>query len=177
VAKKFSELAPHEVQGTVFNRMVPVVDTLRDLLTKPFGMRAYKVVLVWTRWSGGRRGDGVEEVLREEVLLPTPALRLNGVRVTAEMIGAHENGQVIVQEISPRYTEAQLTGCDETGEPVPEDQNFYWELVPIVPPGVAAPRRRFLLAAPPDRNNENFEWVVKLVRAANDRTLTGDPEG
>jgi len=175
--RRFSVLDGEALTKTVIARLNPVADILRDLKTKPLGARPYQVKLVWTRWSGGERGVGVEEVFAEMLLLPTPASdRLTSLATVVQSIGSDDQGQFTVSEISPRYTEDQLLGRLNDGTPVPDDQNFYWEV--YYPrrhePGV---RRRFVPSSPPDYHATRFEWTIRLTKASEDRSRSGEPLG
>ena len=173
-SRRFSVVDNHSITKTVFAKLAPVVDVLRDLKTKPFGARPYQVKLVWTRWSGAERGEGVEELVTETLVLPTPNVDLSSLSNTLQPIGTEETGTVTVREISPRYTEDQLMGRLADGTPVDETTQFYWEVYFPRPnePGV---RRRFTPAGAPSYNPTAFEWTIRLVRAGEDRSRTGEP--
>lgn len=163
-----------DVQGGIAYDLGCVVDALRDLNTQ-LGMRAYEVRLVWTQWTGGERGAGEEFVLHECVIMPTPKVAsVSALQREVTEIGALEVGALEVTEISPKYQEAYLTGKLD-GRSLPEDVNFYYEIV-LYPPHVQEPmRRRFLLSGVPSYEPQEFQWRVKLTRASADRTTGGDP--
>lgn len=162
---------------TLVGSLTCTVDRARDLYTR-LGARSYTVALVWTRWSGGVRGEGVEEVLCRREILPTPKVSgLYSVDRVTESIGSLEEGSLSVSEISLRFTEDDLTGL--TGGPgnwaaIPEDTAFYWE-VTAVSAGCPA-HRRFSLATPPTRDVVGFQWKIRLSRAFGDRLRNGEPE-
>ncbi len=165
-----------DISQTVIASLTPCVDKIRDLYTQ-LGARPYHVNLVHTQWSGGERGVGVEEVIDECPILPTPRVAdLSAVNKQLLSVGLEEAGDIRVSEISPRFTEDQLMGISEDGTPVPGDQNFYWEI--FFPradgPGV---RRRFTPKAVPNYNPTRFQWWIDLVKAYEDRTRQGDPAG
>lgn len=162
--------------GTLIARLTPAVDRLRDLKTK-LGARPYRVSLVTTRWSGGERGVGAEEVVGCCVLLPTPKVAdLDGLELTIQSVGADEVGTLRVSEISPSYSEEQLRGLGPLGEEIPADHNFYWEVTYPKANG-ADLRRRFLPRSPPGYDAVKFQWSIVLVKASEDRERNGDPEG
>lgn len=168
----FTELDSETVQRTLLSSLVGCVDCVRDLYTQ-FGARDYEVALVRTAWTGGARGRGVEEVIGEVKLLPTPLISaLTELDNVLTSIGQQETGGVRVSQISARYTEELLTGKSPTGQPIPKDQNFYYE---IRDAGGAGRRRRFTVDSPPDKDPLKFEWVINLTRAVKDRTRSGDP--
>lgn len=161
---------------TVVARLNHVADILRDLKTKPFGTRPYQVKLIWTSWSGGERGAGVEEVVAEMFVLPTPQIEnLNTLQLVQQPIGSDEEGVVTVSEISPRYTEDWLMGRLGDGTPIAEDRNFYWEIF-FPRPAEAGVRRRFVPVSAPSLQPTDFEWTIRLVKASEDRTRSGTPQ-
>lgn len=174
---KFTQLTALQYQGTLLGgKLTNCVDKIRDLKTK-LGARPYQVFLVFTRWSGGERGVGVEEVVKRDPILPTPNVApIDQLTTTLQSVGLDEVGEVRVTEISVAYTEEELRGLDCHGEGVPEDMNFYWEIVMPIPSGYNL-YRRFSPRSPPTRDAVNFQWKIDLLRASEDRTRTGDTEG
>ena len=161
---------------TLVESLTCVADSIRNLEVQ-LGARQYQVNLVWTRWTGGQRGRGNEDIIRVEPLLPVPMVGdLNGVQISAQSFAAAEVGSVRVSKISPRYNEDLLIGRDlvvvPPGTALPRDINFYWE---IVFPRRDAPavRRRFTVSGVPVKHPTKFEWVVSLRRASGDRTRDG----
>jgi hypothetical protein len=173
----FTTLDEDTVGQTLGRHLIPVVDHARDLYTR-LGVRPYQVLLVRTSWSGGARGDGQESVVSEEPLLPTPRVHgLEDVERAQQSVGAIEQGDVRVDQISARYTEDHLRGLGAAGERIPADQSFYWE-VRVVTPAGPADRRRFTLKSAPELNLTRSQWVVKLARAVEDRgRKRGEPRG
>lgn len=157
---------------TLVGSMAPCVDHLRDIYTC-LGARMYVVVLVKTRWSGGRRGVGQEQVISEEPILPTPLVLDEGaLRKTQFGVGSVEQGSIKVTEISMRYTEDQLCGRGLNGEPTPKDEQFYWEVRDSAP---GADVRRYTVDVVPVLDPLNFGWSIGLRRQQGDRTRAGDP--
>jgi len=152
----------------MLRNLIPCIDKARDIHAC-LGTRSYVVSLVKTRWSGGQRGRGVEEVIEEVPILPTPAVSgIGELDLQNAAPGREEFGAVSVSEISARFTEDQLLGRAPDGSRVPADQNFYWE-IRAVSTGVPV-RRRFQVANPPELDMGSLQWKVTLVRAAEDRT-------
>lgn len=151
-----------------------VVDRARDIYTQ-FGLRPYLVRMVKTRWSGGRRGIGTEEVLSEELILPTPLVStLNSLDAEVSPIGNIEQGGIKVEQISSIcYTEDMLMGRDADGEPVPRDQQFYYEIEML---GQSSIKRRFTPAGAPSLDASKFQWVIELTKSNENRTRDGTPE-
>lgn len=170
----FTEPNGLDIERSLVSSLIPCVDQIRDLYTC-FGARAYEVALIRTRWTGGKRGVGVEEVFSELKILPTPKVwGMPEIDTVLEAIGEREVGAVQVTEISARYTEEELTGEDLDGNPVEEDQHFYWEIRQITS-GARARRRRFEVDAAPTLEPLKFQWKVNLIKALEDRTRLGDP--
>lgn len=158
--------------------LVDAVDSVRDISTQ-LGVRAYRVRLVWTQWSRGLRGEGLETTVFEHLLLPTPRLRgLDAVGNTVLSVGSEESGSVTVDRISARYTEDFLGGQQAPGgESLSEDLQFYWEVEFIRPAGLSAERRRFSVQGVPTLRAAAIEWTVRLVRAYENRARDGVPRG
>lgn len=170
-------LGETEYKDTLAGRLINPVDKLRDLLTRA-GLRPYIVRLVWTRWSAGRRGYGTEEIDREEMLLPTPKIaELSSMDLPQLSIGGEEVGDLFLEQISARYTEDYILGRGPDGDPIPPDQNFYYEIeFPQengVFPGI---RRRFTPSGAPNRSAGGFQWKLMLRKQIADRARNGTPE-
>lgn len=165
---QFTVLDASSVGRTLARDLAPTVDCLRDLYTS-MGLRTYQVALIKTQWSGGERGVGQESVISEELILPTPKVaELTALGTTVEPTGSLESGNLLVTQISPRYTEEQLTGLGADGSALPDDMQFYWE-VRFLGPGAPPLRRRFGVGSVPSLSMSRFEWQVRLVKASDDR--------
>lgn len=166
---------PDDVVGGLTDALIPVVDAARDLYAQ-LGSRAYHVLLVRTRWTGGERGVGVEQVVAEAQVLPIPLVAdMTALVARLQAVGVEEVGDVRLTEVSGRYTENDLSGLGPSGEPIPDDEQFYWELHDAEATAAESPRRRFVLARAPSYDATRFEWTVVLRRVAGDRTRAGDP--
>ena len=171
---KFTTLDRSGFAATLGQKLIPVVDSVRDLATR-LGTRPYRVYLVVTKWAEGERGLGVEEVLRVTEILPVPKVAsMDGLALQLQTIGIDEIGSVRVSEISGRYTEDQLRGNASDGTPVHADENFYWEIVFLRTDG-EQPRRRFLPRGLPSYDPTRIQWTASLVRASRDRDRDGRP--
>lgn len=169
----FTQLTGHEFANTLVYSLTGVADELRDLYTC-FGARAYTVSLLWTRWSAGERGQGVEELVRREDLLPTPKVaEISSLRRDLQTIGVEEVGSLRVSEISPRYNEDMLVGRSDSGTPIPREVSFFWEIAFQRPPGQEGVRRRFTPKSAPSYDPLRFQWSIDLLRASEDRTRRG----
>lgn len=163
---------PDTIGNTLVRSLVPCVDKIRDLYTC-LGARAYTISLVYTRWTGGVRGRGAEEVIRNDPILPTPEVSdFTSISQDVISIGTEEIGEIRVGQISARYTEDELLGTGTS-----PDQNFYWEIQFLSPNG-ATVRRRFVPSSAPNLEPLQFEWTITLTRAQEDRTrVLGEPRG
>lgn len=165
---KFTVPTERSVHGTLVQALTPVVDCIRDLYTS-LGARQYTVSLVWARWTGGERGVGHPEVVAKEMILPTPLVgALTALNNSLESVGIVEAGGIRVSEISARYAEDTLLGRDKVvpiGDPIPDDVDFYWELV-LVNSGVV---RKFVPRSQGSGTTAlDFDWSIELVRAQDD---------
>lgn len=171
----FTQLQGSEIGRTLVATLTPCVDQIRNIFTV-LGARPYHVSLIHTQWSSGMRGGGVEQVIRKVDVLPTPLIAdLNDIQKELMSIGTEEVGVLKVSEISPRFTEDQLTGISDNGEPVPEDQQFYWEIFFPRPNGPGV-RRRFTVRGTPNYDALNFQWTVILIKQYEDRDRQGNPQ-
>lgn len=172
---RFTSLETFDIRHTLVRSLVPCVDSIRDLYTC-LGARVYEVSLVRTRWSGGERGVGVEEVISDEPILPTPKVGdLSGLTYQTYSLGSEEAGTLQVSEVSARYGEDYLMGRYPEGIETPLDENFYWEIRIPVAPNESGERRRFFPTAVANLTPLRFQWTVTLVRAYQDRSRSGDP--
>ena len=166
---------PNLLQGSLARKLVPVADGLRNLNTL-FGLRPYRVRIVRTTWAGKRRGVGVEQVVNELELTPTPKLvDLNTLQEVVTAVGVTEVGQATLEEISGRYTEDQLTGVDPSGNSVGPMDSLYYEIQSFRPDGRPADRRRFALASTPFYAATKVQWIVTLDAQLDHRDRDGRP--
>lgn len=162
--------------GTLAGDLFCAVDDIRDIATQ-LGTRPYIVSLVWTRWSRGKTGTGVEEVVLVERLLPTPKIPdLEPLDTEVLAIGTEEIGSISVNEISPRYTEDFLKGI-VAGNPrlAGNGIEFFWEVQLLKDVGRPGMRRRFTMIDTPSYDTTKLQWSVRLKRAYQNRTQGGIP--
>jgi len=171
----FTVIDGGSIANTLIGSLTGCVDQIRDIKTC-LGARAYTVSMIWTRWSGGERGIGVEDVIREEMILPTPKVSsLTALAVEQLSVGVEEIGVIRITEISPRYTEDELSGYID-GRAVPDDENFYYEVIYAQKVGDSR-RRRYVMDTAPNYTPLQFQWEISLVKAFEDRTRAGDVRG
>jgi len=170
---RFTVLSPTEFTRTFARNLTPCVDAVRDLATC-LGTRPYQVLMIKTRWTGGERGVGLEELVSETYVLPTPKVdNLNAVNTVLENIGSQEQGSFSISRVSARYTEDELCGREPGGIDIGADENFYWEVRLLQPDGLG-PRRRFIINAAPHLDLINNQWIVRLIRVVADRERVGE---
>lgn len=170
------------ITRSVVRKLHAVADTVRDLKVK-LGLRTYSVRVVRQRWTGKFRGQGAPETWTMDIL---PVPRVEGIESLFEVVGAagkREEGVVVVDQISLRYTEAQLQGWDDaapvldsglaTVAPDARDEVF-WEIELVAPDGQPSQKRRFSLARAPEYMAGKLYWRVTLERAQGDRERNGD---
>lgn len=151
------------------------LDELRQIAAD-LGARPYRVFLVRTSWSGGKRGRGVEVVIQETEVLPTPKVEtLSSINLQMLDPGLDEQGNLSVTEISPRYTENQLLGRNEDGTEIAENETFSWEISLSRGDRDSKKRRRFMIRGVPSYEATNLQWKVQLVRSGSDRESDGRP--
>ena len=179
---KVRALTPAQAQATFAARFAPAADKLRQIATN-LGIRPYRVTLIWTRWSGTERGEGVERVVQTQELLPTPKVAsLDNLSFSLMHAGTIPIGSVSLTGVSLTYTEDLLRGLvvplaheDE----VPEPFDFFYELVEDGRGDPQPQRQRYRLLKPPFRRAGVVDWSLWLQRVAEDRgrdgTLAGAP--
>lgn len=174
----FTSLKTGEQKNTLAHKLIPVADRLRDLHTK-FGGRTYKVKIIRTKWSGGRRGIGEEYVTSELIILPTPlVVDLSSLQEVLTPVGLNEVGSVQINEISGRFSEEQLRGLDSNGVEIPNDEQVYYEIeFPRIRDGKSPIRRRFIISQAPNYSPYSFQWRITLSKVDEDRNALGETQG
>lgn len=174
------------------------MDRLRQLQTK-FGLRAYRVFLVWTTWTGEERGEGEETVLREIELLPTPRVTDLGslsrrpysagvfpegsLRVDQISSGAYTEdvlrglripaNNVHVGNIPPRSTAVEAHGVNDTELSTNAKIDFWWEVQEDGRGDSPALRRRFRVFGGPSRRPGEVMWACNIELADEARNRVG----
>lgn len=194
-------LDPEQARHTLAHRLGRRVDRIRQFSTR-FGLRPYRVSLVWTRWTGHERGQGTEREIpggRIEIL-PTPqVLNIDGGIYSLMSGGTIPVGSVRVKRISTLYTMDQLVGfaiptdefTEENNPPrrssareqppkpsvtdLPQPFDFHWEIREDGRGDDPSPRWRFRLLSWPWRHAGGVEWQAMLERVSDDDTRDGSP--
>lgn len=165
---------------------VGVIDRAHMIAVR-LGQRPYQVFLTWTRWTGARRGEGEEQVLRRVEIAPTPVVSdLSAVSIQPYSAGTLPVGSVRVEQISAgRYREDYLRGKLIPPEPLhgsvgtPLDEvrdDFFFEVVEDgrnLPMGERAQRKRFRIFAGPFLSTCCTQYSVVLERMSADMERDG----
>ncbi len=170
-----------EQERSLANAAVAVADQMRALQSS-LGFRPYKVFLLKGYWTGDRRGFGELIVSSRCELTPTPRVRdLSTLSQNIKSTGRVEDGDVYVDEISARYSEAELMG--KTLDLAAPDQprtarnlvEFWWE-VEEAREGCPEPAiRSFTARSAPSLKRDEFMWTVTLAKREYDRGGRNDP--
>lgn len=178
VKQEFTRVSALQLTASLAHKLIGVADPLRDLYTR-FGLRPYEVHLVWTRWSGGKRGLGTEIVEGNPYpILPTPLVSdFTTMTEVSTPIGLDETGEIVVSQITGSLTEDFLRGHTRDGRPVNADEQLYYEIEfpQPFPTGPDGERRRFVLKGAPMYKADMFQWYLRLEKARQDRARNGDP--
>lgn len=143
--------------GSLVDSLVEVVDGLRDALHPAFGVRQYRAFVVTRTWDGGRIGDGL--ATDEEIEIePRPRCREPGDGYRLDHAGRAEAFDLVLEEVSLTYTEAELGGGT-----IAAGVEVFWRIEDAEGQEIAP--RFFVLAAPPTPDRESsIGWSCKLRR-------------
>lgn len=172
-------LQPFQARRTLANRLTRVADNLRQFCTT-FGVRPYRVFLVWSRFDGEERGEGTEREIARIELLPTPKVgELTALQQGPYAAGVLTTGTLRLDKISAGYTAAQLTGLQVPNmgqQPdMPQRVDFWYEVREDGRGGDQPVPLRFRLSASPFRAAGKVSWSV-ILEAQNEATgLDGIP--
>lgn len=165
--------------ATLAGRLVPVADKIRQLYSR-FGIRPYRVYLVHGFWTGVSRGKGVLQILSRREITPVPRVRdLGQVSEVLRSTGLTEEGGVVIDQISGRYTEDDLMGrTPDLQDPALQRTShttaeFWWEVTESRPSQPTSILRRFYPNVAPSISRDGFQWTVGLIRQDYDRARTG----
>jgi len=186
-----------QAKQTLAHRLTRTADRLRQFYTR-FGLRSTRVFLTWTKWSGERRGEGVEHILTRVELLPTPRVSdETAIRRRPYSQGVLPDGTIRVDQISAgAYTMDQLRGLEipgtvqeapraSRGEYVAGDAedpktnpriDFYYEFVEDRRGDDQVDYDRYRLLGGPDRKEGSLYCAVNLERASEDDDRKGQPQ-
>jgi hypothetical protein len=162
-------LNPYQAKATLANRLGRVADRLRQFSTS-FGLRPYRIFLVWSKFSGDERGEGTEREIQRIEILPTPRVsELTAIQQLSYAPGVLGTGTLRVDLISVHFPESTLNGTQIPGVgqdlgSYPNDVDFWWELRSDAR-GLDIPvPLRFRLGASPVLLPGQVGWAVVLEK-------------
>lgn len=169
----FTAVTSQGLQDTLARRLIGTADRVRDLYTA-FGLRPYTFQLIKTRAAQGVRGRGPDEITFIRVIDPTPlVMDLSTVQEIVQPLGLDEVGAIRVEQISGVFTEDQLRGFDDDGNPPsPDEQIFFTVSFPLT--GDQNFVRRFTLTTAPMYFADRFMWVLNLEKSHQDPARGGE---
>lgn len=95
---------------TLSTRLQSLADTGRGIHAR-FGMRAYRVFLVWLWWEAGEQGVGRAQVARRVELTPIPRVAdMTSITFSPVNAGVLPVGSMRIDQISGRYSAEHLAG-------------------------------------------------------------------
>lgn len=192
---KVRALTAQQAKNTLANKFAKCgfADRLRQLNTN-FGLRSLRVFVVWVRWTGERQGDGLEQVIYEQELLPTPKVTgLDGITWNVVSAGKLPDGSIRLDEVSLSYKREFLTGrvipvpngaSPETVRVQDRTSEFFYEVRDDgrdegpcdANNGGGHRRMRFRLLGEPMRKESMVCWSFSLQRMSEDRSMTGEAD-
>ena len=175
-------LRPDEQAHSLTRRLVPAVDKLRQLATR-LGLRPYRVFLIHVRWPEGRRGVGVPEIIAEREIKPTPkVLDMSGTTEILRAVGSAEEGGIVIEKISPKYSQDDLMGLtpdltSNTDKLTGADNvDFFWEVRESRPDVYPRPQpMRYVPSALPMLDMGKMQWRINLTKQDYNRDRDGVP--
>jgi hypothetical protein len=97
-------------QQTLAARLAKRADKLR-VKYQQFGLRPYLVWMVWTRWGGEERGEGVEREQRRVQILPAPKVQdLTAISLQPQSGGLLPVGSVRISSVTTTLSLNMLLG-------------------------------------------------------------------
>lgn len=176
VMPRIKALQPSEAKRTLVNRFGPRVDRLRQLATK-FGLRPYRVFMVWSRFSGGEEGAGEKVILRREEIVPTPKVEgLDSTRFVMSHPGVIPEGTARLSQISIQYTSDHLRGLwipEQHEDRIEPGYAFEYEIVEDGRGDSQPVRCLYRLSSQPERQAGKVGWVLTLERVSGDLERNG----
>lgn len=171
-------LSPSEAKNSLAARLGRVVDRVRQVDVR-LGNRPYNVFLVWTKWNGDERGEGIQEVVCRCPIVPTPVVKdLTNLALSPFGAGVLPVGSVRVTEVSASYSLEVLFGRiipDRPEDRVPHPYDFFYEVVEDGRHESAPLRGRYRLLSTPHLDAANQQWVMVLERESGDMGRDGKP--
>jgi hypothetical protein len=143
--------------NVLVDSLLTTVDSVRDLY-RTLGATQWRVFTVRRVWSGTHRGEGTSVDTAVE-LLPTPLVTDMRGRAL-DPAGMHEDGQVMLKELSLTYTEAQLLGGT-----VAANEEWFYKLVENRGQHIVTRFYNVGKAPPQPDRMQTIGWIITLNRA------------
>jgi hypothetical protein len=170
---------PETGRRTLAESLGPAVDGIRQIATD-LGVRPYRVFLVHWRWPG-RRGIGKPVETHREEILPTPRVQdMLSTNFAVSAFGTSEGGGLFIDQVSQRYSEADLTGRTpdlmDAVRPQTSSSNveFFWEVRERRNTTPPTKPRRYIPSGVPMLNRTGMHWRVNLQK--QETSYEADPE-
>jgi len=146
--------------GLLADALIGAVDEIRSLVHAQLGTRRDRVWLVRETWSGTIRGEGTA-TLAELEILPPPKVTDLSLRRDLRPAGREDEGDVLLTEVSLRYTEAEL-------DPSVDDRTVFAYRIDEAH-GQGRRSQFYVLAKPPvvrrgDHGSDQTDWAISLKR-------------
>lgn len=168
-------LGPGELTCSLAVRVQSAVDRAEKLGMHRVGLRPYRVRLVWQERAAATYEW--REVTSLE-LYPVEVLGLDAVDLEIDPDGLTPRGRVRLRKVSPNQVDEETLRGNLRGIQWSQDttqREFFFEIQQLARcHGDEQPRRyRFVLAAAPHYDAENFQWRVSLHDQRQARTPDG----
>lgn len=170
---------PARMPQTLAGRLVPVADKLRNLKAR-FGIRPYRVFMVHATWTGGKRGVGNQVITSRREILPVPRVReIDSVARALRATGLTEEGDLVIDEISAKFAEDDLTGRTpdlvnpENLRTSRSDVEFWYEVQEARASAPTVIRRFSPPVRTPSLSRDGLQWKVTLTKQGEDRGRNG----
>jgi hypothetical protein len=167
-------LGPNEVACSIAARIQTAVDRAEKIGPHRVGLRPYRVRLVWQE----RNHDHEWREVTSLELYPVLVLGLDDVDLQTEADGMTDIGRVRLRKVSPSQVDEETLRGNIRGIQWSQDtteREFFYEIQQLgrcVGEGEHR-RHRFVLAANPHYDAENFQWRVSLHDQRQARTPSG----
>ena len=166
-------LSPAEAERTLVHRFGKRVNRLRQIAVR-FGLRPYRVWMVWYQWTGDAVGEGTQEEVKREEILPTPDV-VDSTKFLFLTGGKVDDGMMVMRKVDPTLGEMLLNGQlyagDVPGSPCPDEttggptQFYFLVKEDGRSPGVVM-ERWFTLVGTPFRKAGQLDWDLTIQQVS-----------
>jgi hypothetical protein len=159
-------------QVTLAQSLGPSIDQIRQIATD-LGVRPYRVFLVHWLWPKQKGIGRPREIYRKEIL-PTPrVMDMAATPFAMTSFGLNDVGGLFVDQISAKYSEADLIGrTPDVMDPARPQTNLsnsecFWEVREARQTNPPTKPRRYATNGVPMLNRSGMQWKVNLVKQDN----------